>query len=129
MQEGSMGHRKRKSKFSSPTQAAVSKEMAKPRVTKSARIDALNLDTTRTPEPPSTTVPGNVEKIIPPVGANKPEQAQIATDETSGRHRDFRIENTLTDEHGEDIKLKKGARVEVTVKARNAGSKSKISEK
>jgi hypothetical protein len=28
-----------------------------------------------------------------------------------------RIENTFTDEHGDDVKLKKGAHVEVTVTA------------
>jgi hypothetical protein len=31
------------------------------------------------------------------------------------RYRDLRIENVLTDEHGDDVKLKKGAHVEVTV--------------
>jgi hypothetical protein len=32
-------------------------------------------------------------------------------------HRDLRIENILTDENGDDVRLKKGARVEVTVSA------------
>jgi hypothetical protein len=32
-------------------------------------------------------------------------------------YRDLRIENTLTDEHGDEVKLKKGAHVEVTVTA------------
>ncbi|HMI50624.1 MAG TPA: hypothetical protein VK525_03870 [Candidatus Saccharimonadales bacterium] len=120
-----MGHKTRTAKLGNPTVANVRKEMAKPRVTRSARRDALDRDTTRVPEPPRTTVPGNVEKIIPSGGTSKPEKAQIATDETSGPHRDFRIENTLTDEHGEDVKLRKGARVEVTVTARNAASKRK----
>jgi hypothetical protein len=31
------------------------------------------------------------------------------------KYRDLRIENTLTDEHGDDVKLKKGGHVEVTV--------------
>jgi hypothetical protein len=44
------------------------------------------------------------------------EEAHIAVDGTN-RHRDLRITNTLTDEHGQDVKLKKGAHVEVTVTA------------
>jgi len=124
-----MGHKTRKTKLGNSTVANVRQEMAKPRVTRSAKRGALNRDAARVPEPPSTTVPGNVEKIIPSVGTSKPEKAQIATDETGGPHRDFRIENTLTDEHGENVKLRKGARVEVTVTARNAASKGKILEK
>ena len=81
-----------------------------------ARITELNLDTTRTREQPSTTVPGTVDKIIPSPRPSQPEEAQIAVDR--GRpHREFRIENTLTDEHGDDVKLKKGAHVVVTVAA------------
>jgi len=35
------------------------------------------------------------------------------------QHRDLRIENSLTDEHGDDVKLKKGAPVEVTITAQD----------
>ena len=45
------------------------------------------------------------------------EKAQIAVDEAGPRHRDIRIDNSLTDENGDDVRLKKGARVEVTVAA------------
>ena len=90
--------------------------MAKPRMAKSARIAELNLDTTRIPEQPSITMPGIVDKIIPSRHPSNPEEAQIAVDGTN-RHRDLRITNTLTDEHGQDVKLKKGAHVEVTVTA------------
>jgi len=97
--------------------ADVREEMMKPRMAQSARIAELNLDTARIPEPPSTTIPGIVDKIIPPRHPSNSEEAQIALDGTSRRHRDLRIENTLTDEHGQDVKLKKGAHVEVTVTA------------
>jgi len=90
--------------------------MAKPRIARSARITELNLDTTRIPEQPSTTMPGTVAKIIPP-RPRQSEKAQITVDGADHRHRDLRIENTLTDEHGDDVKLKKGAHVEVTVTA------------
>jgi len=91
--------------------------MAKPRMAKSARIAELNLDTTRIPEQPSVTMSGTVDKIIPSPRPSQPEKAQIAIDGADDRHRDLRIENALTDEHGDDVKLKKGAHVEVTVTA------------
>jgi hypothetical protein len=100
------------------TRASVKKEMAKPRVTKSARIAELNLDTARISEQPSTTMPGTVKKIIASPRPSQPEKAQIAVDGADHQHQHLRIENTLTDEHGDDARLKKGARVEVTVTAK-----------
>jgi len=91
--------------------------MAKPRIARSARIAELNLDTTRIIEQPSTTMPGTVKKIIPSPRTNLPEKAQIAVAGAPGPYRDLRIESTLTDEHGDDVKLKKGAHVEITVTA------------
>ena len=58
---------------------------------------------------------GTVEKIIPAAGPSQPEQAQIAVDGAAHRYRDLRIDNTFTDEHGDDVKLKKGAHVDVAV--------------
>ncbi|MGA2422323.1 MAG: hypothetical protein ABSG69_19780 [Candidatus Acidiferrum sp.] len=80
----------------------------------------MNLDTSRIPEKPSTSVPGTVDKIIPSQHSSQAEKAQIAVDGADDRHRDFRIENTLTDENGEDVQLKKGAHVDVTVTAKNS---------
>jgi hypothetical protein len=100
------------------TRASVEKEMAKPRMARSARITELSLDTARIQEQPSTTMPGTVNKIIPSPRPSQPEKAQIAVDGTDQRHRHLRIENTLTDENGDDVRLKKGARVEVTVTAK-----------
>jgi len=84
---------------------------------RSARIAELNLDTARTGEQPSTTMPGTVDKIIPSRRPRQREEALIAVDGVARSHRDFRIENRLTDERGDDVKLKKGAHVEVTVTA------------
>jgi hypothetical protein len=109
---------KKGKKPGSATRASVKKEMAKPRVTKSARIAELNLDTARISEQPSTTVPGTVKKIIASPRPSQPEKAQIAVDGADRQHRDLRIENTLTNEHGDDVRLKKGARVELTVTAK-----------
>jgi hypothetical protein len=84
---------------------------------RSARIAELNLDTARTPEQPSASLPGTVDKIIPPPSPSQPEKVQISIEGADRRYRDLRIENTLTDEHGDDVKLKSGARVEVTITA------------
>ena len=109
---------RKKKKRDTATHASVKKEMGKPRVARSASIAELNLDTSRIPEQPSTTMPGVVDKIIPALRTSQPEKAQIAVDVTDPRYRNLRIENALTDEHGDDVKLKKGAHVDVTVTAR-----------
>jgi hypothetical protein len=110
-----MLHKKSKNKLSNATRASVTKEMAKPRMARSAKIAELNLDPARIPEQPSAISSGTVDKIIPSSGPSQPEKAQIVVDEADRGYRDLRIENTLTDEHGSNVKLKKGAHVEVTV--------------
>jgi hypothetical protein len=112
-----MPHKKGKKEPSTATRTNVRKEMAKPRMARSARVAELNLDTARNIAHPSTTIPGTVKKIIPPPRMNLPEKAQIAVAGAPRQYRDLRIENTLTDEHGDDVRLKKGAHVEVTVTA------------
>ena len=62
-------------------------------------------------------MPGSVDKIIPSSRPGQPEKVQVAVDGADRLYRDLRIENTLTDENGDDVKLKKGAHVEVTVTA------------
>jgi hypothetical protein len=71
-------------------------------------------------EKPSTTLPATVEKIIKPVIPAEPEKAQIAVHGADHLYRELRIENTLTDENGEKVKLKPGAEVEVTIAAEPA---------
>jgi len=110
-----MLNKKIKNEHGTTTRAAVMKEMGKPRMARSAKIATLNLDTTRTPEQPSVTMPGKVDKIIPSARLGGAEKAQIAVDGADSQYRDLRIENTLTDEHGDDVSLEKGAEVAVTV--------------
>ena len=109
--------KKAKKKPGNSTRASVKKEMAKPRMSRSGRIAELNLDTARIREQPSTTMPGTVDEIIPPARPGEIEKAQIAVEGAEHRYRNLRIENMLTDEHGDDVRLKKGAHVEVTVTA------------
>lgn len=110
-----MRHTKRMKERDKATRASVLKEMAKPRMSKSARIAQRNLGASRIPQHPSVTMPGTVDRIIPSPDPLRSEKAQIAVDGAHYPYRDLRIENTLTDENGDDVKLKKGARVEVTV--------------
>jgi hypothetical protein len=66
---------------------------------------------------PSTTMPGTVEKIIRSPFPNEPDKAQIAIEGADDLYKEIRIENTLTDEKGNEVRLKVGAEVEVTVEA------------
>jgi hypothetical protein len=68
-------------------------------------------------ENPSTQLPGTVEKIIKPLSPDDPEKAQISIEGADHLYREIRIENSLTDENGEEVRLKPGAQVEVTVEA------------
>ena len=68
-------------------------------------------------EKPSTTLPGTVEKIIKSPYPSEPEKAQIAIEGADHLYKEIRIENTLKDEKGNEVRLKQGAEVEVTVEA------------
>ena len=69
------------------------------------------------PENPSVTLPGTVEQIIPSPYPGIPEKAQIAIEGADDLYQEIRIDNTLTDKHGDKVRLKEGADVEVTVEA------------
>jgi hypothetical protein len=112
-----MPRKESKNAESNATRASVRKEMMLPRTARSARVGTLKLDATRNAEPPSMTVSGTVDKIIPRKSSGKPERAQIAVNKSEHGHRNIRIKNELTDEHGDEVKLKKGAHVDVTVAA------------
>jgi hypothetical protein len=114
-------HRMRRNKTKKKpkeTRDAIIKGIARPRLSKSARIAVLNLDSARIVEPPTTLVAGIVTKIVPSPSHNKPDKAQVSMDLPDRQYRELRIENTLTDEHGDDFRLKKGAHVDVTVTAK-----------
>jgi hypothetical protein len=104
-------------KYKTSTLDRVTTELAKPRMAKSARMAELNLDTARIPEHPSITVPATVNKIIASPRPSQPEKAQIAVDGDDSR-KALRIENSLTDERGDAVSLKKGSHVDVAVTAK-----------
>ena len=66
---------------------------------------------------PSVTLPGTVEKIIPPTHPSQPEKAQIGVEGADDLYRELRVENTLQDENGRPVALKPGAKVDVTIEA------------
>ncbi len=68
-------------------------------------------------EKPSVTLPGTVEKIIKPSQPGQAEKAQIEVEGADDMYREIRIENSLTAENGQQVRLKKGADVDVTVEA------------
>ena len=65
----------------------------------------------------SATLPGTVEKIIKSPHPSEPEKAQIAVEGADELYKEIRIVNNLTDENGDEVSLKQGAKVEVTVEA------------
>jgi hypothetical protein len=71
----------------------------------------------RSTNKPAVTLPGTVEKIIPPIVPSEPEKAQISVEGADHLYREIRVENTLQDEAGNPVKLKEGAPVEVTIEA------------
>jgi len=77
---------------------------------------------------PTVTLPGTVEKIIPPVVPSQPEKAQIAVQGADDLYREIRVENTLTDPNGHEVKLKEGAPVEVTIEANREATVPKRSQ-
>ena len=104
----------------------------------SAKVKDLDNET----EKATVTLPGTVEKIIPSLDPDEPEKAQILVEGGDELYREIRIENTLQDEAGNVVSLKKGAEVEVTIAAdseattpkneselRQSGSPSKQEEK
>jgi hypothetical protein len=73
---------------------------------------------------PAVTLPGTVEKIIPESHV-EPEKAQISVEGAEHLYREIRVENTLQDENGNEVKLKEGAEVQVTIEAEKDATVSK----
>jgi hypothetical protein len=71
----------------------------------------------RMSEKPNVTLPGKVEKIIKSTHPDAPETAEISIEGADILYQEIRIENSLTDENDNEVGLKKGADVDVTVEA------------
>jgi len=66
---------------------------------------------------PITTLPGKVKKVIPPPYPSAPEKVEVHVEGADPLYQEVRIENTLTDGDGNEVRLKPGADVEITVAA------------
>jgi uncharacterized protein YfaS (alpha-2-macroglobulin family) len=64
---------------------------------------------------PSVTVSGKVEKIIQSLTPRMSEKAQITIQGAEELYREIRIENKLMNKNGDEVRLKQGAEVKVTI--------------
>jgi len=69
------------------------------------------------PETVSVTLPGTVEKLIKSPDPSEPDKAQIVVEGADELYREIRIDNALQNEKGEEVALKPGTEVDVTVEA------------
>ena len=69
------------------------------------------------PETASVTLPGTVEKVIKSPDPSEPDKAQIVVEGADELYREIRIDNALQNEKGEEVALKPGTDVDVTVEA------------
>jgi hypothetical protein len=74
------------------------------------------------------TRPGRVQKLIKSPHPDIPEKAEIAVESADHLYREIRIENTLEDEKGQEVKLKEGAEVDVVVEAKPEATVPKATE-
>jgi hypothetical protein len=66
---------------------------------------------------PKTTKHGIVKQIIKPPHPSMPEKAEVEIHEADHLYKEIRIDNVLEDEHGNKVKLKEDAPVDITVEA------------
>jgi hypothetical protein len=60
---------------------------------------------------------GTVEKVIKPVLPGMPEKAQISVHEADHLYKEIRIDNSLHDGKGDEVKLKENADVDILIEA------------
>ena len=76
-------------------------------------------------EKASVTLPGKVEKVIEPQSLGEPERVQISIEDADALYREIRVENSLTDEDGNEVRLKEGADVDEKVEAEDEATSKK----
>jgi hypothetical protein len=77
------------------------------------------------PDKATVTLPGTVERVIKSLHPDIPDKAQIAVEGADDLYREIRIDNKLQNDKGEDVALKVGAEVEVTIEAPAEATTSK----
>jgi predicted DNA-binding antitoxin AbrB/MazE fold protein len=69
---------------------------------------------------------GTVVKVLKPIVPKESEKAEISVHEADDLYREIRIENVLTDENGEKVRLKPGAEVDVVLEADTDATTKKL---
>lgn len=72
----------------------------------------------RTEEKPCRTLPGKVQRIIAPLVPGDLEKAEISVDGADNLYCEIRIEDTMTNAHGEIVSLRPGAVVNIIIEAK-----------
>jgi hypothetical protein len=65
----------------------------------------------------SPTMAGTVDKIIPAIRSGENDKAQISIENADHLYKEIRIDNLFTNKDGEEVALKLGAEVDVTIAA------------
>ena len=73
----------------------------------------------------SVTLPATVNKVIKSPIPDEPIKAEITVQGADPLYRELRIENSLQNDKGEEVSLKPGAEVHVTIEAHGESSISK----
>lgn len=68
---------------------------------------------------------GIVQKVIKPASPSQPEKAQIDIPDADELYREIRIENIVSDDKGNEARLKPGAQVDVVVEADSSATMKK----
>ena len=68
---------------------------------------------------------GVVQKVIKPQLSHETEKAEIGIEQADPLYAEIRVENVLTDEQGEDARLKAGEKVEVVIEADSSATMKK----
>ena len=72
-----------------------------------------------------TTKPGTVKRIVPSFDSREPDKAEIHVHDAEPLYEELRIPNTLQDQDGNKVELKKGAEVEIHIEADKASTTPK----
>ncbi len=67
---------------------------------------------------------GTVQKLIKAL-PNEPEKAEIGIDEAEELYREIRVDNELTADDGQKVRLKTGAKVDVILEADSDATQKK----
>jgi hypothetical protein len=78
---------------------------------------------------PKTTKHGTVKKIIKSPDPSVPEKVELEVHEADELYKEIRIDNVLEDEHGQKVKLKEDAPVDITVEAEKNATRPDADEK